>query len=49
MLLLIAAKRGIEVDGETRDRVLACTDATTIASWADRLLTAGTATEIFGD
>ena len=49
MLLLLAAKRGIVVDNQTRDRVLACTDAMTIGCWADRVLTGSTATEIFGN
>jgi hypothetical protein len=47
MLLLIVAKRGIAVDDETRDRILACTDTAMIESWADRLLTGTTAAEIF--
>lgn len=47
MLLLIAAKRGIVIDDETRDRVLACTDTATIESWADRVLTGTTVTDIF--
>ena len=47
MLLLIVAKRGIAVDDETRDRILACTDTATIESWADRVLTGTTAAEIF--
>jgi hypothetical protein len=48
MLLTIAAKRGIEVDEQTRDRVLACVDGAMIQSWADRVLTGATAEEIFG-
>jgi hypothetical protein len=48
MLLTIAAKRGIEVDERTRDRVLACVDGAMIQSWADRVLTGATAEEIFG-
>ena len=47
MLLLIVSKRGIAVDDETRDRILACTDTATIESWADRVLTGTTAAEIF--
>lgn len=47
MLLMIAAKRGIDVDAATRARVLACTDDTVIATWADCVLTGSTATEIF--
>jgi hypothetical protein len=47
MLLLIAAKRGIAVDDETRDRVLRCTDNATIESWADQVLTGSTAAQIF--
>lgn len=47
MLLMIAAKRGIDVDAATRARVLACTDDTVIATWADRVLSGSTATEIF--
>jgi hypothetical protein len=47
MLLRIAAKRGIDIDQATRARVLACTDEAVIADWADRVLTGGTATEIF--
>jgi hypothetical protein len=49
LLLRLAAKRGIELDDETRDRVLACTDQATIDAWSDRLLTGRTAAEIFGD
>jgi hypothetical protein len=47
MLLLIAAKRGIPIDDETRDRILACTDTATIESWADQVLTGASAAEIF--
>lgn len=48
MLLMIAEKRGIDVDAATRARVLACTDDSIIATWADRVLTGSTAIEIFG-
>ena len=47
MLLLIAAKRGIAIDDEIRDRILTCTDTSTIESWADRILTGTSAAEIF--
>jgi hypothetical protein len=48
MLLVIAGKRGIDVDEQTRERVLACTSTAIIESWADRILTGLTAEDIFG-
>jgi hypothetical protein len=37
-----------EVDEQTRDRVLGCTDTAMIQSWTDRVLVGRTAEEIFG-
>jgi hypothetical protein len=48
MLLVIAGKRGIDIDEQTRNRVLACTDTAIIEGWADRVLTGLTAEDIFG-
>jgi hypothetical protein len=49
MLLRHIAKRGVEIDEESRERILACTDMATIEVWDDRAYTARTIAEIFRD
>ena len=45
----IMATRGIEVPEALRDRVLACTDVTTLDVWLARAVTATSAGEVVGE
>jgi hypothetical protein len=47
-ILRIAAKRGIALTDEERERVLGCTDLETLNRWFDAALDATSADEIFG-
>jgi hypothetical protein len=46
-ILRILAKRGIAVSDAERERILACTDAETLAAWLERALTAKVCAELF--
>jgi hypothetical protein len=46
-VLTVLRARGIEVDDETRERILACTDIEQLDIWVARAATVGSAEEIF--
>ncbi|WP_304450774.1 hypothetical protein [Nocardiopsis sp. YSL2] len=48
-LLRVLARRGIEVPGEARERILRCTDEETLDTWLDRSVTATTMDELFAE
>ncbi|AKJ03822.1 Hypothetical protein AA314_05448 [Archangium gephyra] len=48
-LLRILAARGLLMDEQARQRVLACTDVATLEKWLDRALTATTLSEVLED
>jgi hypothetical protein len=47
-LLTVLAARGIAVDDQTRELVLACTDTATLGRWIARAATASALSEVFG-
>ena len=49
MLLRVLAARGFAVTDDVRERVVGCTDAGRLETWADRAVTASSITEIFSD
>ncbi len=48
-LLRILTARGVQVDEVARQRILACTDLTTLDRWLDRALNATTLSEVVDD
>ncbi|WP_375764774.1 Rpn family recombination-promoting nuclease/putative transposase [Archangium gephyra] len=48
-VLRILTKRGLLVDEQSRQRILTCTDVTTLDTWLDRALTATTLAEVWGE
>ncbi len=48
-VLLILNERGIEVSGDVRERILACREPETLATWCIRSLTAESAADLFED
>ncbi|EFL22629.1 hypothetical protein SSOG_02343 [Streptomyces himastatinicus ATCC 53653] len=48
-IVRILGQRGLEVTGETRQRIEACRDLDVLATWLDRAVTASRAEELFAD
>jgi hypothetical protein len=46
VLLRILGSRGLEISEDDRNRILACTDLTTLDRWIDRAMNATTVAEI---
>jgi len=46
-LLRVLEHRGLSVSAEQRERVLACSDLTTLEAWLDRAVTAASTEEVF--
>lgn len=48
-VLRVLAARGVHVGDEARQRILTCTDVTTLDRWFDRALKASTLSEVLDD
>ena len=48
VLLRVLAKQGIPVDDNSRQRILSCTDITTLDQWIDRALSATRLSDVLG-
>jgi len=48
-LLRILAVRGIHIDDASQQRIISCTDLTTLDQWFDRALSATRLADVFGD
>lgn len=48
-VLRILAARGVQVDDPTRQRILSCTDLTTLDQWFDRALKATRLADVLED
>jgi hypothetical protein len=46
-LLRVLARRGLGVNDEQRDRILACTDLAMLETWLDRAIVATSAEDVF--
>jgi predicted transposase YdaD len=46
-ILQVLDRRGVAVDGDSRERIESCTDADKLSTWLDRALTATKATGLF--
>jgi hypothetical protein len=47
-LLRVLAARGVPLSQDDRDKITACTDASTLETWLDRAVTATTMADVFG-